>query len=146
MESLSLARALAGLNAQYKGRRLGIFKPHEGKAKDAREKKRGEEFWIEICGRPIPAKNTADGIRAVKGDQAIDPKGVKYYLESKFGDDLVAVQSAMEKLAKAYRPKQLAYEAYSLYEAFRPKIPAGKKGWGAKGDLDLNLLAKLARK
>lgn len=87
-----------------------------------------------------------DGIRAVKGDQAIDPKGVKIYLESKFGDDLPAVQAAMEKLAKAYRPKQLAHEAYSLYEAFRPKIPAGKKGWGAKGNLDLKSLTKLAKK
>lgn len=28
-ESLSLGRALAGLNAQSKGRRLGIFKPSE---------------------------------------------------------------------------------------------------------------------
>jgi hypothetical protein len=22
---------------------------------------RGEEFWIELCGRPVPAKNTEDG-------------------------------------------------------------------------------------
>lgn len=28
-ESLSLGKTLAGLNAQSKGRRLGIFKPHE---------------------------------------------------------------------------------------------------------------------
>jgi hypothetical protein len=27
-ESLTLGKALAGLNAQAKGRRLGIFKPH----------------------------------------------------------------------------------------------------------------------
>ena len=35
-------------NAQTKGRRLGIFKPQEQKAKEAREKKRGEEFWVEV--------------------------------------------------------------------------------------------------
>src|SRR5262245_24241278 len=28
-EALTLGKALAGLNAQAKGRRLGIFKPHE---------------------------------------------------------------------------------------------------------------------
>ncbi len=28
-EALSLGKALAGLNAQTKGRRLGIYKPHE---------------------------------------------------------------------------------------------------------------------
>ena len=53
---------------------------------------------------------------------------------------------ALEKLAKAYRPKELSHEAYPLYEQFRPKIPGGKRGWGAKGDLDLGLIAKLARR
>src|ERR1700726_3020179 len=66
-EALTLGNAVAGLNAQSKGRRLGIFKPHEEKPKKAREKERGEQFWIEICGRPVPATNTEEGIRAVKG-------------------------------------------------------------------------------
>jgi hypothetical protein len=65
---------------------------------------------------------------------------------SKFGDDLKAVQSAMQKLAKAYKPSELAHDAYPLYERFRPRIPAGKKGWGAKGDLDLELIGRLAKK
>src|ERR1700722_7844900 len=68
-EALTLGKALAGLNAQAKGRRLGIFKPHEEKAKKAREKEHGERFWIEVCGRPIPAMNTDDGIRAVQKDK-----------------------------------------------------------------------------
>jgi hypothetical protein len=54
-EALTLGKAVAGLNAQAKGRRLGIFKPHEGKAKKAREKERGGRFWIEVLGRPVPA-------------------------------------------------------------------------------------------
>jgi hypothetical protein len=65
-EALSLGKAVAGLNAQAKGRRLGIFKPHEEKTKAARDKERGEGFWIELCGRPVPAQNTDEGIRAVK--------------------------------------------------------------------------------
>src|ERR1700722_7500646 len=71
-EALTLGREVAGLNAQAKGRRLGIFKPHEVKPKKAREKERGEKFLIEVCGRPVPAKNTEDGIRAVKGAQVIE--------------------------------------------------------------------------
>jgi hypothetical protein len=144
-EALSLGKALAGLNAQAKGRRLGLFKPHEEKAHTAREKKRGEEFWIEICGRPVPARNTDDGIRAVKGADEIEPEGVRHYLESKFGDSLKPVRSAMKKLAKAYKPKELAREAYPLYERFRPSIPEGVKGWGARGDLDLDLIGAMAR-
>jgi hypothetical protein len=145
-EALTLGKAVAGLNAQAKGRRLGIFKPHEQKAKEARDKKRGEEFWIEVCGRPVPAKNTDDGIRAVKGDTAIEPASVQRYLETKFGDKLEVVVAALTELAKAYRPKELAQAAYPLYEKFRPAVPAGKAGWGAKGDLDLALLKKLTKR
>ena len=52
----------------------------------------------------MPATNTDDGIRAVKGRTPIDPDGVRRYLSDKFGDDLKAVRSAMQKLAKAYEP------------------------------------------
>jgi hypothetical protein len=142
-EALSLGKAVAGLNAYAKGRRLGIFKPHEEKPKKARDRERDEAFWIEVCGRAVPARNTNEGIRAVRGQQMIDPDGVGRYLEGKFGENLRAVRSAMQRLARAYTPKALAAEAYPLYERFRPAIPAGKKGWGAKGELDLGLLERL---
>ena len=143
-ESLTLGKAVAGLNAQAKGRRLGIFKPHEEKAKKAREKEHGERFLVEVCGRAVPAMNTEEGIRAVRGGKPIDPEGVRRYLEGKFGENLKAVRSAMNKLARAYRPAGLAEDAYPLYERFRPEIPAGKAGWGARGDLDLALVESLA--
>jgi hypothetical protein len=145
-EALTLGKAVAGLNAQAKGRRLGIFKPHEEKPIKVREKEQGEEFWIEICGRPVPAKNTDDGIRAVKGAQVIEPDGVRRHLAGKFGDDLGVVRSAMTKLARAFKPKELADQAFGLYERFRPSIPEGVNGWGAKGNLDLGLIEGLARR
>jgi hypothetical protein len=120
-EALSLGKALAGLTAQRKGRRLGIYKPHEERAKKAREKKRGEEFWVELLVRPVPAKNTENGVRAVHGSKEIDPESVKRYLESKFGERLELVKSKMKKLANAFSPQELAAEAYSLYERFRPR-------------------------
>src|SRR6266436_2896532 len=100
-EALTLGKAVAGLNARAKGRRLGIFKPHEEKPKKAREKELGERFLIEVLGRSVPATNTDDGIRAVKGAQVIEPEGVRHYLQSKFGDDLGAVRKAMQRLAKS---------------------------------------------
>jgi hypothetical protein len=145
-EALSLGKALAGLNAQAKGRRLGIFKPHEEKPQQARKKERGEKFWIEVLGRPVPAISTDDGIRAVKGEQVIGPEVARRYLASKFGDDLGAVQAAMQRLAKAYKPQQLAPAAYSLYERFRPSVPEGVKGWGVAGTLDLAIIEGLAKK
>ena len=144
-ESLTLGKAVAGLNAQAKGRRLGIFKPQETAAKQAREKSHGEELWIEICGRPVPAKNTSQGIRAVHGAAVIDPQSVEQYLQQKFSENLGLVRSAMRGLAKSYDRQTLADVAYSLYERFRPEIPEGKKGWGAKGELDLGLIQRLGK-
>jgi hypothetical protein len=144
-EALTLGKAVAGLNAQAKGQRLGIFKPHEEKAKKAREKERGERFWIEVLGRPVPAPNTDDGIRAVRGRNPIDPDRVRRYLEDKFGGELKAVRSAMQKLAQAYRPQELAHIAYPLYERFRPAIPEGVKGWGAKGDLEPGRIEEMTK-
>jgi hypothetical protein len=47
-EALSPGKALAGLNAQSKGRRLGIFKPAPKGLKKVREQKRGEQFWVDL--------------------------------------------------------------------------------------------------
>jgi hypothetical protein len=144
-EALTLGKAVAGLNAQSKGRRLGIFKPHEEKAKKAREKERGERFLVEVCGRAVWATNTDEGIRAVQKDKPIGPDSVRRYLDDKFGDELKAVRSAMRKLAGSYKPQKLAHDAFRLYERFRPSIPAGLKGWGARGSLDLGLMEGLAK-
>src|SRR5689334_15381142 len=76
-EALTLGRAVAGLNAQSKGRKLGIFKPHEEKTKQAREKAPGKPFLIEFLGRTVPVKNTAEGIRALQGKKPMDPDVVE---------------------------------------------------------------------
>jgi hypothetical protein len=146
-EALSLAKALAGLNAQSKGRSLGIYKPAERpEGAPPRKARLGEEFWVQLLGRPIPAKATADGVRAVAGDTPIEPAGVERYLKQKFGEALSAARKAMESLAKSLEPEELAVKAYSLYERFRPAIPAGVRGWGAKGELDLGRVRSLGRK
>jgi len=152
--SLTLGKAVAGLNAQSKGRRLGIYeeKSEEEKKKEGKhalskaegKKEPANLQYIEILGRGIPAIKTAKGLRAtIKGDD-IDPESVETYLQKKFGEELDEARAAMEKLAKAYTPKQLESKAYDLYEKFRPEIPEGKKGWGAKGELDLDYIRSLA--
>ena len=143
-EALSLGKAVAGLTAQSKGQRLGIYKPVPQEVKKARARKRGEEFFVEICGRQVPAINTTDGMRAVIKNQPIEAKSVERYLESKFGESLGTARSAMRDLAKTFRPEQLLTNALSLYEGFRPAIPEGVKGWGAKGTLNINRIRSLA--
>src|ERR1035441_6934377 len=65
-EALSLGKAVAGLTAQSKGRRLGIYKPIPKEIKKARAQKRGEEFFVEICGRQVPAINRSEERRVGK--------------------------------------------------------------------------------
>ena len=146
-EALTFGKAVAGLNAQSKGRRLGIYeeKSEEEKEKEAKKEKPVKTEIIEILGRGVPAVKTPQGLRAAIKGEEIDAESVGSYLKKKFGDDLDEARAAMEKLAKAYTPKQLEREAYGLYEKFRPKIPEGTKGWGAKGELDLDYIISLAK-
>ncbi len=135
---------MAGLTAQSKGRRLGIYHPVPQEIKKARARDRGEEFVIEVCGRAVLTINTEDGVRAVTKGRPVEPEGVERYLESKLGDSLESVRSAMGTLAKAFRPEQLRENAFSLYESFRPAIPGGVAGWGVKGKLDIGRIRHLA--
>jgi hypothetical protein len=54
------------------------------------------------------------------------------------------VRKALTKLANALTPDVLAQRGFGLYEQFRPTIPEGVQGWGAKGELDLGRILKLA--
>ena len=143
--ALTLGKAVAGLNAQAKGQRLGIFEPGEKKREQAGERPAGEEYWVELLGRSVPVVNTPAGVRATAKGRPVDPRSVQHYLDGKFGDALAEVRRAMEELAAAFSPEDLEEQAYRLYEKFRPQIPAGKQGWGAKGELDLDRIRALAK-
>jgi hypothetical protein len=141
--ALTLGKAVAGLNAQAKGQRLGIFeKPKKRSIKLVRK----EAELILLLGRTIPTVRTKEGVRAKIKDETITPESVAKYLTQKFAEDFDDVQEAMQVLAKAYKPDELVNVAYKMYEKFRPNVPAGEKGWGAKGELDLGLIRSLAKK
>jgi len=135
---------VTGLTAQSEGQRLGIFKPTPKELKRVREHERAEEFRVELLGRALPAVNTVQGVRAVVESKPIEPDGVERYLQSKFGDALPRTRKAMTELANALSPDELAQKGFGLYEQFRPNIPEDVQGWGAKGELDLGRISKLA--
>lgn len=146
-EALTLGKAVAGLNAQSKGRRLGIFKEAEHEEKDGKGKPHADEAettLVTVLGRPVPTIRSADGVRATIKGSAIDPDSVQRYLTQKFGESYDEVEDALKELARAYPPKRLEQQAYALYEAFRPSVPEGERGWGAKGQLDLTHIRSLA--
>ena len=137
--ALTLGKAVAGLNAQSKGRRLGIFEApkEEPGAEQHGKSAKPKRQMVPLLGRAVPVVHTPDGLRATVKDRPEHPATVERYLEQKFGFALPEVEEAMRELAKAYPPKKLAAIGFALYEQFRPEIPEGTKGWGAKGKLAL---------
>jgi hypothetical protein len=146
--ALTLGKAVAGLNAQSKARRLGLVeaKPEGAEGKKSAAKAARGPKTVEVLGRAVPVKSTRAGLRALAKGEAIKPATVQRYLEEKFGDNLPAVRAALEALAQAYTPTELEAKAYELYEAFRPAVPEGQKGWGAMGELDLVRIRRRARR
>ncbi len=137
-EALTMGRVVAGLNAYAKGKSLGLFKPVPEEVRRERERLReGVEMHVDLLHRAVPVTVTPEGLRALSKGKPIAPASVQRYLQGKFGDALGAVEQAMQKLAASIDPDELARSAYSLYEAFRPEVPAGVRGWGAAGVLDL---------
>ena len=146
-EALTLGKAVAGLTAQSKGQRLGIFTPSPEAVRKERAKKAKAAgvLRVALLGRAVPVVRTDFGLRAVDKEQKpMAPTSVEKYLRSKFGERLRDVRGAMEALAQSQGPEALANKAFQLYEAFRPEIPTGESGWGAKGKLNLKKIQELA--
>ncbi|HYR68432.1 MAG TPA: hypothetical protein VER77_00995 [Candidatus Dormibacteraeota bacterium] len=143
--ALTLGRAVAGLNAQSKGRRLGIYAEPSPEIAAHRAPSKPGPKTVFLLGRGVPVTRTPEGLRAVVKGRVENPDSVKRYLKEKFGESLPQAQAAMRALAKAYPPERLAEIGFSLYEEFRPEIPSGTKGWGAKGRFDPNRIRALAR-
>ena len=60
-EALTLGRAVAGLNAQSTGRKLGIFHPPKDKEEKDRPKRPSGVILVEVLGLSLPAKETESG-------------------------------------------------------------------------------------
>ncbi len=145
-EALTLGRAVAGLNAYSKGVRLGLYEPTPEAERERRRKdKHGAEVQVDLLHRAVPAVQTTTGVRALSKDRPITPASVQRYLAGKFGDRLDDARKAMERLARSMPARDLAMKAYALYEQFRPDIPAGVRGWGAAGDLDLDRVVRVGK-
>jgi len=140
--ALTLGRAVAGLNAQSKAVHLGLREPAT-ESQRAERRAKAPPSSVSLLGREVPVVSTPAGLRAAKDGKADSPQAVERYLASRFGDSLEPARSAMVALARRFPPQELAERAYALYERFRPEVPAGQRGWGAKGVLDLARLASL---
>jgi hypothetical protein len=144
--ALTLGKAVAGLNAQSKGQRLGIYEPGDKDSSAEGKERQAAAESVRLLGRPVPVQQTEQGLRAAAGGEPIDPAGVEKYLKQKFKADYAPVRRAMEDLARSVDKDTLEKRGYEYYEKFRPAIPEGKRGWGAAGELDVDKIEALKGK
>jgi hypothetical protein len=133
--ALSLASVVAGTAAKAKARRLGIAED-SGRAKD--KAPAAPRDTVHLLGRKIPLTHDADGVvLADAGGKAAPAAPVGAYIARAFGKRLAEVRTAMEALARTIDPEELNRVGFRLYEHFRPEVPTDVRGWGAKGEMDL---------
>ncbi len=136
--ALTLGRFVAGSSARAKARRLGISDEkqdaEERHARAAELKPRRQT--VRLLGRDIPVLAADDGtLRAEDDGKPASAKSVQSYIARAFGDRLGEARAAMEALAASLPPEELNRVGFRLYERFRPDVPEGAQGWGAKGEL-----------
>jgi hypothetical protein len=134
--AFSLASAVAGTAARAKARRLGIAEEREGAPRQAGTPARRRT--VHLLGRDVPVAEHQGTTLAADGEGKPAPAApVQAYVARAFGARLAEVRAAMEELAARLPPEELNRTGFRLYEAFRPEVPEGARGWGAKGELHL---------
>ena len=145
--ALTLGRFVAGSSARAKARRLGIMdeKQEAEERKEAATTLKSRHQTIRLLGREVPVLPVADGtLRAEDDGKPASAKSVQSYIARAFGDRLTEVRTTMEALAASLSPEELNRVGFRLYEHFRPDVPAGAQGWGAKGQLRLERIRDAA--
>jgi hypothetical protein len=136
--ALTLGQAVAGLSAYAKGVSLGIIEPKAELVKEHGDRlAEGERLHVDLLGRAVPVVRTPEGLRALAKGKPGDPARIERYLAGKFKDRLEEARRAMSELAAGFTPGELHRQGFRFYERFRPSVPAGERGWGAMGELDL---------
>jgi hypothetical protein len=137
--ALTLGRAVAGSAARVKARAIGREERKADRDADTSRLNEGHVTApVVLLGKTIRLLPNADGeLRAADGEQPTDPAAVERYLAKAFGDHRLEVLAAMAELAGRYEPAELNRIGFRLYETFRPDVPPGNEGWGAKAVLEV---------
>jgi hypothetical protein len=137
---------VAGSAARAKARSIGREERKADRTADTPRLREGHVTApVLLFGKTIRLLPNADGeLHAADGDQPSDPAAVERYLAKAFGDHLADVRSAMEELAARYEPAELNRIGFRLYERFRPEVPAGNEGLGAKAVLEIERIRTAA--
>eukprot|EP00041_Stephanoeca_diplocostata_P023187 m.564910 g.564910 ORF g.564910 m.564910 type:complete len:389 (-) comp22238_c0_seq7:301-1467(-) len=144
--ALSMASAVASFFARSKGVSLGIYQQRKATDRMYSEDSclLGHQLRMEPCV-DVDGGSLAIDVEGVP----VRPESVDAYLHRAFPQNTIGhVYRVMNRLAKALPLERLRESngrlAYDIYCQFRPSIPSGRAGWGAKGELTLAKLHDLS--
>jgi hypothetical protein len=145
--ALTLGRYVTSSSARIKAKSIGMM----DEAMEASERFAHAETLkpdltvIVLLGREIPVLLHEDGThRANEKGKPMAAQGCRTYIARAFGDRLGEVRSEMAALAGLLPPGELNRVGFRLYEKFRPEVPKGAEGWGAKGELHVHRIRAAA--
>lgn len=144
---LSAGAAVSAICAVAKGRSIGTVpekEDSEASNEQAREKQKDLDE-IEVMHFKLKIKN---GLAAV-GSEAKGKAGGEEALKGKFGEgEYEAVKGGFGTALRSWvgDEEELNRRAFRMYETFRPDVSKGQKGWGRKGELNLENVAEAVRK
>ncbi|KAK9847254.1 hypothetical protein WJX84_000566 [Apatococcus fuscideae] len=147
--ALTFGKYISGMLAQSKGRSIGIYeddsKPEEEKSEAKRKEEEAGVQRVDVFGMSVKAVKVGEELRAAESNnKPSSPKATEGYLQRAFGDRYKDVEDIFKELAETFSPEDVAASGYKLYEKFRPSVPQGQRGWGAKGVLDLQYVLTLS--
>lgn len=139
---LSAGSAVSTICAVAKGRSIGTV-PEKSEEKTSQRKKKdqiGED--VQVMQFHLKLK---DGL-AVVGSEGKGKPGGEEALRKKFGDkEYARTKEVFEEVLGNWEGEveEVNKKAFGWYEAFRPDVSKGQKGWGRKGELDLEKVRRV---
>lgn len=137
---LSAGSAISTLCAISKGRSIGAVEPPDPETAEKKRQERQERAEkeqleeLEVMGFNLRLK---DGSILVSDKPK---KANESALTHKFGEQAyVRTKASFEQALESWRGagEGLNAQAFHMYEDFRPTVPPGQKGWGRRGQLNL---------
>ncbi|KAK4615711.1 hypothetical protein CLAFUW4_10457 [Fulvia fulva] len=137
--ALSVGSAISTITAISKGRSIGtIDKPDASESSEKCEKRtqaQADLGEIDVVSFHLKIKDGS----AVVGDKP--KKGNEETLKKRYGEgQYQKAKKTFQEALEQWKGKgdELDRRAFHMYEDFRPSVPNGQKGWGRKGQLNLD--------
>lgn len=147
---LSTGSAISTICAVAKGRSVGTISERDDSEAAQRKRAEAKRKQKDLESIHVLQFNLKlrDGLALVGSEQNGKPPGEEA-LRRKFGEEVYErVKEFFDDALQSWkhRDEELNKSGFRFYEEFRPTVSGGQKGWGRKGELDLEKIKSVVRR